>query len=216
MSDGASTKHLDSLWFQGVSLGAVALVATTALAFAYRTAGPAIALAEARDVAASLAQVLPENFHDNDLLADTTRVDGVDGRPLTVHRARRQGEVKAVIFQMVGKGYAGPIRLVMGVDLEGRLTGVRITGHTETPGLGDKIEVARHPWVHSFAGKSLEDPVPARWAVKKDGGEFDQFAGATITPRAVVQAVKAGLDVYAAQRAAMLADAPAANGSPSE
>ncbi len=206
----ASGDRLDTLWYQTVSLGVVALVAGGALALAHTATGPAIAAAEAHDVATSLAQVLPENFHDNDLLADTTTVTGADGRPLTVHRARQGGEVVAVIYQMSGKGYAGPVRLVMGVDRNGRITGVRVTGHAETPGLGDKIEAARSPWIHGFAGKSLEDPVPARWAVKKDGGEFDQFAGATITPRAVVGAVKAGLDLYLTQRAAMFAD-PAAS-----
>ncbi len=210
--DSARRQRLDTLWYQTVSLGVVTLTAGAALALAHTATGPAIAAAEARDVAASLAQVLPENFHDNDLLADTTTVPGPDGRPLTVHRARQGEAVVAVIYQMSGKGYAGPIRLVMGVDRAGVVTGVRVTGHGETPGLGDKIEVARHPWVLTFAGKSLDDPLPARWGVKKDGGEFDQFAGATITPRAVVAAVKQGLELYTAQRRAMLGDgeAPAA------
>ncbi|PTD97673.1 electron transport complex subunit RsxG [Pseudothauera lacus] len=207
----SAAKHLDALWYQTVSLGTVTLLAGAALALAHTATGPAIAAAEARDVAASLAQVLPENFHDNDLLADTVSIAGPDGRPLTVHRARQGEAVVAVIYQMTGKGYAGPIRLVMGVDRSGTVTGVRVTGHGETPGLGDKIEVARHPWVLAFAGKSLEEPLPARWAVKKDGGEFDQFAGATITPRAVVAAVRQGLELYATQRSAMLGDdAPAA------
>jgi len=102
---------------------------------------------------------------------------------------------------------------VMGVDRDGRVLGVRVTRHTETPGLGDKIEANRNPWVLSFTGKSLGDPVAARWAVRKDGGDFDQFAGATITPRAVVAAVKQGLERFAAQRDAMLGDAEAASAS---
>lgn len=204
-----AARPLDALWYQPVSLGLVALAASGALAFAYDAAGPAIAAAEARDVAASLAQVLPAGFADNDLLADTATVDG-DGGPLKVHRARKDGRVVGVIYQVTGKGYAGPIRIVMGVDRDGRVLGVRVTRHTETPGLGDKIEAHRDPWVHRFAGRSLGDPEPARWAVKKDGGDFDQFAGATITPRAVVGAVKGGLQRFAAQRAEMLGDADAA------
>jgi electron transport complex protein RnfG len=86
--------------------------------------------------------------------------------------------------------------------------GVRVTRHTETPGLGDKIEARRAPWILDFNGKSLKAPVPARWGVKKDGGDFDQFAGATITPRAIVTAVRLGLERFAANRAAMLGDAP--------
>lgn len=201
-----STSHLDTVWYQTVSLGTVTLLAGAALTFAHAINGPAIATAEARDVAASLAQVLPENFHDNDLLTDTVSLEGPDGRPLTVHRARRDGAVVAVIYQMIAKGYAGPIRLVMGVNRNGRITGVRITGHGETPGLGDKIEAARHPWVHAFTGKSLGEPPPARWGVRKDGGEFDQFAGATITPRGVVAAVRLGLELYATQHGTMLGD----------
>ncbi len=199
-------KHLDLLWYQAASLGAVALAASGALAVAHQFAGPAIERAEARDVAASLAQVLPEAFADNDLLADTVTVPGPDGAPLVVHRARKAGRVTGVVYQMEAKGYAGPIRLVMGVDRDGRVLGVRVTRHSETPGLGDKIEAHRNPWVHAFAGKSLDDPAPAGWAVRKDGGEFDQFAGATITPRAVVVAVRRGLEGFAAQRAAMLGE----------
>ena len=96
----------------------------------------------------------------------------------------------------------GTIVLLVGVLADGRLAGVRVIGHKETPGLGDKIEVAKADWIHAFAGKAL---ATARWAVKKDGGEFDQFAGATITPRAVVKAVKEGLAFYAAHRAEIAA-----------
>ncbi len=208
----ARAERLDTLWYQTVSLGVVALIAGAALALAHTATAPLIAAAQARDVATSLAQVLPDDFHDNDLLTDTIAVSAADGHPVTVYRARRRGEIVAVIYQMTGKGYGGPVRLVMGVDRNGRITGVRITGHAETPGLGDKIEAARSPWIEGFAGKSLDDPSPARWAVKKDGGVFDQFAGATITPRAVVAAVKAGLELYQAQRVAMFAD-PAADGT---
>ncbi|MFA7606491.1 MAG: RnfABCDGE type electron transport complex subunit G [Rhodocyclaceae bacterium] len=214
-SPSRAADWFDTVWYQTVSLGTVTLLAGAALALAHMNTGPAIAEAEARDVAASLAQVLPANSTDNDLLRDTTQIEGPDGRPLTIHRARREGEITAVVFQMTGKGYAGPIHLVMGVDRNGQLTGVRVTRHSETPGLGDKIEISRDPWVDSFAGRSLDNPPPAQWGVKKDGGVFDQFAGATVTPRAVVNAVKAGLEVYAARRHLMFADdEPAAGTSP--
>jgi len=196
----------DTVWYQTVSLGLVTLIAGATLALAHRATGPAILEAEARDVAASLSQVLPPDFAENDLLNDTIEIVGHDGRPLTVHRARRAGQIAAVVFQMSGRGYAGPIHLVMGVDRDGRVTGVRVTRHAETPGLGDKIEANRDPWIHSFAARTLGDPAPARWAVKKDGGEFDQFAGATITPRAVVAAVKNGLELFEMQQSSMLAD----------
>ena len=92
----------------------------------------------------------------------------------------------------------------MAVDSDGRTLGVRVLKHSETPGLGDKIEVKKVPWVKSFDGKSLVDPALEKWAVKKDGGIFDQFAGATITPRAVVKAVKGGMDFFTAHKAEII------------
>lgn len=198
----------DTVWYQTVSLGLVTLIAGATLALAHRATGPAILEAEARDVAASLSQVLPQDFAENDLLGDTIEIIGDDGKSLTVHRARSAGEVAAVVFQITGRGYAGPIHLVMGVDRDGRVTGVRVTRHSETPGLGDKIEVNRDPWIHAFAGRTLTDPAPSHWTVKKDGGDFDQFAGATITPRAVVLAVRKGLELFESQQSNLFADAP--------
>ena len=104
------------------------------------------------------------------------------------------GQPSAVILQATAPdGYSGSIFLLIGVLADGRLAGVRVIGHKETPGLGDKIELAKSPWIRSFDGTSLSDPDEAGWAVKKDGGQFDQFAGATITPRAVVKAVHKAL-----------------------
>jgi electron transport complex protein RnfG len=201
---------LDTLWYQAVSLGVIALIASTALASAYRATGPAIAAAAQQATAASLAEVLPESFADNDLLRDTVEVVTHDGRTITAYRARKGGAVEGVVLPVSGKGYGGTIDLVMGIDRNGRVTGVRVTRHAETPGLGDKIEARRGPWIHGFTGKSLE--APARWAVKKDGGEFDQFAGATITPRAVVAAVHQGLELFASRRDMLLGESPPREG----
>lgn len=200
------TPPIDTLWYQGASLGLVALAASAALAFAHQATGPAIAEAAARDLAASLAQVLPPDFADNDLLADTLKVNVAGAPPLTVYQARRTAQVQGVVFPVIARGYAGPIHIVMGVDRDGRLLGVRIIRHSETPGLGDKIEAAKHPWVNDFVGKSLSAPPAARWAVKKEGGDFDQFAGATITPRAVINAVRGGLELFATHRHTMLGE----------
>lgn len=108
------------------------------------------------------------------------------------------------MFQTSARGYSGEIQVLLGVDPEGRILGVRVIRHTETPGLGDKIELAKSDWVLAFNGRSLGDPPPERWAVKKDGGVFDQFTGATITPRATVKAVKEGLVLFAAHREEIL------------
>ncbi|MFP4495843.1 MAG: RnfABCDGE type electron transport complex subunit G [Halochromatium sp.] len=133
------------------------------------------------------------------------RRQGADA--ITVYRALDGLDVTAVAFETRGQGYAGPIRVLLGIGADGRILGARVLSHSETPGLGDKIEISRDDWITRFNGLSLGDPPPARWAVKKDGGVFDQFSGATITPRAVVAAIKSGLEIFAAERDALTASA---------
>src|SRR5690606_7665772 len=101
-------------------------------------------------------------------------------------------------------GYSGTIRLLVGIDAEGRLTGVRVLQHNETPGLGDKVELRKDDWILGFDGLSLRNPVASGWQVKKDGGDFDQFVGATITPRAVVAAVYNALQFFDLNRENLL------------
>lgn len=198
----------DLLPYQPALLGAVALAASAALAWAHGATREHIAAAEARDLQASLAQVLPEGFSDNDLLADAVELDGPRGARVKVHVARRDGHPAGAVFQVAERGYAADIVLLMAVDSKGIVLGVRVLKHQETPGLGDKIEASRSPWIDGFRRKSLEGPTPARWAVKKDGGEFDQFAGATVTPRAVVKAVKGGLEFFEGHRSEILKEDP--------
>lgn len=196
----------ERIGYQGLSLGVVALVASAALATGNRLTHEAIAQAQARDLAASLAQVLPAGSYDNDLLNDTTKVGAGGTGTVTVHLARKEGAIAGAVFRMAERGYSGEIHVLMGVDPAGKLLGVRVIRHTETPGLGDKIEIAKAKWILAFDGKSLGDPPPEQWAVKKDGGAFDQFAGATITPRATVKAVKKGLEFFAAHRGEILGE----------
>lgn len=193
------------LGYQGALVALAGLVTSGALALASRVTGPEIQAAADRDLQQSLAQVLPGE-HDNDLTKDTVELHGPDGS-VTVYRARKRGRVEAVVYQTVGHGYAGNIVCVMGVDRDGKILGVRVIKHAETPGLGDKIEPAKSDWIHDFENKTLDAPPPEKWAVKKDGGVFDQFAGATITPRGVVKAVKAGLEFFARDKARMLDEA---------
>ena len=145
----------------------------------------------------ALAVLLPEEY-DNDPQAD--RIDVVapawlgSEDALTVRRARNDGRVEALLLEAVAPdGYNGDIRLLVGVDAQGRVIGVRVVEHRETPGLGDPIEIARGPWITGFDGRSLHDPSEDAWRVQRDGGAFDQLAGATITPRAVVGAVRRAL-----------------------
>ncbi|WP_397572845.1 electron transport complex subunit RsxG [Silanimonas sp.] len=142
----------------------------------------------------ALAVLLPKEY-DNDPQAD--RIDVVapawlgSDDALAVRRARRDGVLQALLLEAVAPdGYNGDIRLLVGVDARGRVIGVRVVEHRETPGLGDPIEIARGPWITGFDGRSLSDPAADAWRVRRDGGAFDQLAGATITPRAVVGAVR--------------------------
>ncbi len=197
------------LGYQGAVLGLVALAASAALALTDGSTRGAIQVAEARDLQLSLAQVLPAGFADNDLLQDQVRVPNGQGGETLVYRARVKGEPTGAVFKVTGRGYAGDIGILMGVDAAGRILGVRVVKHQETPGLGDKIELAKSAWIKAFDGRSIGDPPLAQWGVKKDGGRFDQFAGATITPRGVVRAVKEGLQFFAAHKQEIFA-APAA------
>jgi electron transport complex protein RnfG len=190
------------LSYQGILLGAVALLTSAALAFAARLTEADIKAAEAADLKQSLTQVLPGEY-ENDLLKDTVTLPGKEGDVL-VYRGRRAGKVEAVVYRVIGHGYAGNIVCVMGVSREGKILGVRVINHKETPGLGDKIEPAKSEWIHSFEDKWLGEPAVDKWAVKKDGGVFDQFAGATITPRGVVTAVKGGLEFFEQNQVALL------------
>lgn len=126
--------------------------------------------------------------------ASWVTLNGPEGAPTTVYRALNHGEVVAIALPLTGQGYSGDIKLLMGVLANGEVLGVRVLSHAETPGLGDKIEVQKNEWILGFAGLSFATLAPDQWKVKKDGGTFDQFSGATITPRAVVNAVKRGLD----------------------
>jgi electron transport complex protein RnfG len=198
----------DRVGYQAGLLGVVALAASAALGLANQQTKEPIAAAQARDLEDSLRQVLPPERFDNDLLRDAIDVKDQRGSTL-VYRATRGGQFSGAVFRVSGRGYAGPIDLVMAVDQDGSVLGVRVTRHSETPGLGDKIEAAKNDWIRAFEGRSLERPAPARWQVRKDGGDFDQFAGATITPRAVVKAVREGLEFYAAHRGEIAAGPPA-------
>lgn len=160
----------------------------------------------------TLSQVLPAQTYDEGLAQDCISVtDEALGNlnPKRVYRAKQQGQTKVLIIESTAPdGYSGNIELLIGVDSAGTVTGVRTLAHKETPGLGDKIDIKRHPWITTFAGKTALADQDARWAVKKDGGQFDQFTGATITPRAVVAATYRTVN-FAKRQFATLASANA-------
>lgn len=152
----------------------------------------------------SLGQVIPDSIHDNNLVNDAITMKNERDKEITVYRATKDGKVTGLAYEIFGSGYAGEIKLMLGVDAKGKVLGVRVLAHKETPGLGDKIEVKKTDWITRFTDLSLGNPPLEKWKVKKDGGQFDQFAGATITPRGVVRAIKEGLQFFDAHKVQMM------------
>ncbi len=204
MGEVAVPSYRKRIGYQAALLGGFATLAAALLALGDISTRDAIAERHAEDVSASLSQVIPDALHDNDLIDDQITLDD-NGRPVSVYRAIKDGRVTAVAIPIEGKGYSGTIELIMGVDATGKILGVRVLSHAETPGLGDKIEEKKSDWIFGFNGLSLDNTPLKDWAVKKDGGRFDQFSGATITPRAVVKAIKEGLEFFRSHRAELLA-----------
>lgn len=150
------------------------------------------------DRLAMLNQVMPAGSYDNNPISASQTHSAADlfRQPLTIMPATRGGQPAGAALQIIVPGWGGEIEFIMAVDAAGTITGVRVTSHKETPGLADKIELSKNPWITGFDGKSLANTPAAAWAVHKDGGEFDQFTGATITPRAMVRGVHHGLLFY--------------------
>jgi electron transport complex protein RnfG len=189
----------------GAILFVFALVGTAVLAFTHGRTEPVITRSQQAEKRALLEQVLPAALYDNDLMASERSLPPDDllgtRKPSALWIARRGGEFSGVVLEAVAPdGYSGNIFLLIGVAADGTVTGVRVTAHRETPGLGDYIDRSKSAWIDQFAGKSLSNPLPRRWKVAKDGGAFDARAGATITPRAVVKAVGSALDYFARHR----------------
>jgi electron transport complex protein RnfG len=184
-------------------LSAFVVTAIVLLLVVFHLTESKIAEAEKQTLMSTFHQVMPEDIYDNDPIQDQFQIKEHKltkqlGREnwVTVYRARKGQQAAGVILEVVApNGYSGNIHLLIGVLANGDISGVRVLKHKETPGLGDKIELAKDNWILSFNLKSLESLDKHQWAVKKDGGEFDQFTGATITPRAMVQAVHKALTV---------------------
>lgn len=188
-------------------LGAFALATAGILALTNLATQDRIANAERTAQQKALFEILPPDTHDNDLLQDTISIPETAWPTLgiknagNIYIARREHEITALIIPATAPdGYSGDIDMIVGVNRDGSIAGVRVLRHKETPGLGDKIELKKSQWILSFNGKSLQFPVIEHWKVKKDGGNFDQFAGATITPRAMVGQIKRVLEFVAANQ----------------
>jgi len=191
-------------------LSLFALFGTSLVAYTEQATRGKILQAEKQAMLNNLNAVLDPSRYNNVLLDDTIQVTSKQflgsKKPVTVFRARMDGNPVALILSPdAPDGYGGAIKLLVGVDTQGKVTGVRVLAHHETPGLGDAIEDRRGNWIHEFDDKSLENPGLKQWHVKRDSGVFDQFTGATITPRAVVKAVKNAL-LYVQQNQQQLFD----------
>jgi len=209
ISKGTKTpSYRKRLGYQGGLLGGMGFLASIVLIIADIETRASIEAALIADQKATLAQVLPSRLHNNEILQDTLIVSEPNGQHTQVYLARQDEHVVGAAFKREGFGYAGVISLMMAVDHQGEILGVRVLSHSETPGLGDKIEAEKSDWILSFNGLSLHDPAVSGWRVKKDGGHFDQFSGATITPRAVVKTVRAGLEFFAHHRTQILQAPP--------
>ncbi|SFC39105.1 electron transport complex subunit RsxG [Pseudoalteromonas denitrificans] len=194
----------------GLVLAAFAIVTTGLVTATQILTKDQIALQEKQQLLKVLEQVLPKNKYDNALYLDCTHVNaGFLGskKPHTIYRARKNNKPIALLIESTAPdGYSGNIEILSAVYLDGTVAGVRVIKHSETPGLGDKVDIEKSQWITKFENVQVKSEKDMRWAVKKDGGIFDQFTGATITPRAVISAVKRA-SLYAQNEKDMLFNA---------
>ncbi len=190
---------------------AFSLVGTGFLAKTYLVTKAPIEASEAIEKMKLFEEVLSADQYDNNLLKDFIKVPAggeLNNRSATkAYIARLSGEASAVILEATARdGYSGDIKLLIAIRKDGRLGGVRVIAHKETPGLGDYIDIAKDNWIKLFDNKSLISPPDEKWKVKKDGGQFDYMAGATITPRAVVKATHKALTYVEANKTLFFAE----------
>ena len=192
-------------------LAGFALITALILATTDRLTMDRIAQSERIAAQRALLEIVPLNRHNNDLLVDLQPIPkqywktlGLsEGGDIYIARHNEQ-PVAAIIPSVTSEGYSGDIAMIIGINFDGSIAGVRVVEHRETPGLGDKVDVKKSDWILGFNGKSLSNPEPSGWEVKKDRGEFDQFTGATITPRAVVHQIARTLKYFREDRERLL------------
>ena len=193
-------KWLASIGLSGTVLALFAAVTSIAIGWTYLSTKSQIDFEVRRAEARQLLEIFPAYTHDNELVDDAFTIDAET--PLLGirearqgYRARLNGDVIGVILPTTARdGYSGDIRALVGIRRDGTVAGIRVVAHRETPGLGDKVDIRKSDWVTDFNQRSLADPALPGWNVKKDGGVFDQFTGATVTPRAVILATRRALE----------------------
>lgn len=189
----------------GVTLAAIGAVCAALVAITYSLTSERIAANEQawleKSLEPALAGLTFEGSVSESMLVIRTPHDLPGPDDVIIYRVYADEHPVAALFAVTARdGYAGAIRVLIGIEYDGKITGIRILEHRETPGLGDKIVSSRSDWVYQFDGRSLGDPRLEEWAIKRDGGEFDQLTGASVTPRAVIKVAKETLIYFAAHR----------------
>ena len=185
----------------GFTLAIIAAVCTGLVAITWQLTTARIAANEQAWLEQSLQPVLSGLYFDNNVTESKLTLQLPHGLPgseaAVIYRVYAENQPVAALFLVTARGgYTGPMRVLIGIDVAGSVTGVRVVEHHETPGLGDRVEASRSDWVLQFDGHSLRDPKPRGWAIKRDGGEFDQITGASVTPRAVIKAIMETLQYF--------------------
>lgn len=190
-------------------LALFAMACTLAVSVVSELTQDRIKVQEQQQLLRTLHNIIEPSRYDNDIANDCIMVNAPElgsNKVNTAYIARKSGQITAVaITTSAPQGYSGNIDFIMAINADNSVSGVRILKHQETPGLGDKIEIRKSDWINSFTGKRLLSEDDSRWAVTKDNGMFDQFTGATITPRAIVKAVKSTLNYFTKNKAQLLA-----------
>lgn len=204
---------LVSMKKNGAVLAIFALACTSVVAITNAVTKDRIAEQEQTQLLKIINQLLPEDSHDNNIFESCKLMTNEallgSSEPQRIFTATKNNELVGYAVEGIApKGYSGNIKLVVGIDTIGQVTGVRILGHNETPGLGDKVEYRKSNWLDDFVDQTLTPENAHTWAVTKDGGDFDSFTGATITPRAVVGSVKNILTFYQSEQFSNLSSAP--------
>jgi len=184
-------------------LAAFAVSCTAMVGFVHLGTKDTIKLQEQQQLLRTLGDVIAPERHDNLIFNDCVLIDNelLGNGTQKAYLARKNDQaVAAAITATAPDGYNGNIHIMVAVNYDGTVSGVRTLKHQETPGLGDKIELKKDNWILSFNGKQIDGDNDSRWAVAKDGGMFDQFTGATITPRAVVKAVHKTVTYFNAEK----------------
>ena len=198
------------IWKSGVTLAVIAAFCTSLVAFTWQLTAERIETNKKEWLERSLQPALAGLFFDSPVTESMIMIPPPHELPgseaAIIYRVYAGVTPVAALFVVSARdGYAGPIRLLIGIAMDGTVTGVRVLEHRETPGLGDRIETTKSDWVLQFDGHSLQDPNPARWAIKGDGGDFDQLTGASVTPRAIINAIEETLTYFDANRVTVFA-----------